>query len=148
MRYWDGSALLPLIVAEPSGRSVRQLLESDTGILACWNTRVEMASAIARREREGLLSPTEADAAFEALRRLAGAWEEVAPGELIRSTAQRLLRTHPLRAADSLQLAAALSAAGQEPGALEFVCLDERLSHAARREGFRVAPGASGQPPA
>jgi len=82
----------------------------------------------------------EADAAISALRRMAGAWEEVTPSELIRGIAQRLLRTHPLRAADSLQLAAAMSAAGQEPAALEFVCLDVRLSAAARREGFTVLP--------
>jgi len=51
----------------------------------------------------------------------------------------RLLRIHPLRAADALQLAAALTAA-ENPGALAFVSLDDRLSDAARREGFSILP--------
>jgi hypothetical protein len=45
---------------------------------------------------------------------------------------------HPLRAADSLQLAAALVAADHDPTTLELVCLDARLATADRREGFRV----------
>jgi predicted nucleic acid-binding protein len=52
--------------------------------------------------------------------------------------ALRLLRVHALRAADSLQLAAAIVAAEHEPSALEFVSLDERLNEAASREGFRI----------
>ncbi len=48
------------------------------------------------------------------------------------------LRLHRLRAADALQLAAALMAASEDPSALEFVVSDERLSQAARAEGFRV----------
>jgi hypothetical protein len=43
-----------------------------------------------------------------------------------------------LRAADSLQLAAALVAADHNPSSLEMVYLDARLSSAARREGFTV----------
>jgi len=56
----------------------------------------------------------------------------------LRRTAERLLRTHPLRAADSLQLASALVAADHDPTTLEVVCLDARLATAARREGFKV----------
>jgi uncharacterized protein len=138
MKFWDSSALLPLLVNEPKGKQLRQILKADPQVLAWWSSRVEMASALARREREGSLTTAEADAAFSALNRLAQAWEEITPSDLIRTTAQRLLRTHPLRAADSLQLAAALVASGREPAALEFVSLDDRLSDAARREGFPV----------
>ena len=59
----------------------------------------------------------------------------------VRNIAQRLLRTHPLHSADSIQLAAAIVAAELEPASLEFVCLDDRLSEAAMREGFRVVKG-------
>lgn len=138
MRFWDSSALLPLLVDEAMGERVRGWLREDTGILAWWATRVEIASVIARREREGLLSATEANAACAALQQIAGAWEEIAPSEIVRSAAQRLVRNHSLRAADSLQLAAAWIASGQVPAALEIVSLDERLNMAARREGFRV----------
>ena len=65
-------------------------------------------------------------------------WQEVEAGDLVRETAIRLLRVHPLRAADSLQLAAAFVAAEGRPSTLEFVTLDDRLALAAQREGFVV----------
>ena len=65
---------------------------------------------------------------------------EVLPADSVRASAQRLLRVHPLRAADSLQLAAALLACEQDPPSLELVCLDDRLAEAAGREGFPVVP--------
>jgi hypothetical protein len=66
------------------------------------------------------------------------AWEEIRPGSRLRQTAERLLRVHALRAADALQLAAAITAADDDPRALPFVTLDERIARAAEREGFPV----------
>jgi len=138
MRYWDTSAILPLIVDEPARGRLLELYQQDSQILAWWATPVEMASAVARREREGRISAEEADAALKASKRLAAAWHEVVPSEAIRRTAERLLRVHPLRAADSLQLSAALIAANHDPSTLEMICFDARLTAAARREGFVV----------
>lgn len=45
------------------------------------------------------------------------------------------------RAADALQLAAAIVATEHAPASLPFVSLDERLNDAAAREGFQVLPG-------
>jgi len=56
----------------------------------------------------------------------------------VRSEAERVVETHPLRAADALQLGAALVAADGEPETLELVTLDRRLAEAAVREGFPV----------
>ena len=81
-----------------------------------------------------------ANDASDALRELQADWTEIPPSARLRELARRLLRTHPLRAADALQLAAALIAAEEEPETLGFVCLDERLTHAAQREGFTVTP--------
>jgi predicted nucleic acid-binding protein len=114
------------------------LLEEDSEVLAWWGTPVEMASALARREREELLTADEVAAALDAARVLAEGWHEIVPSDAVRRTAERLLRTHPLRAADALQLAAALIAADHDPTSLEIVCLDEPLRVAARREGFSV----------
>ena len=138
MRYWDSSALLPLLVDEPSRDRLLGLLEEDSEVLAWWGTPVEIVSALSRREREGLLTAEEVAAALDAVRTLAQGWHEVVPSEAVRRTAERLLRTHPLRAADSLQLAAALIASGHDPRSLELVCMDEKLKSAARREGFTV----------
>ncbi len=138
MRYWDTSAILPLIVDEPARERLLELYQEDPQIVAWWATSVEITSAVARREREGTISAEDAAAALNAAKRLAAAWHEVVPSDAIRRTAERLLRVHALRAADSLQLSAALIAANHDPGTLEMVCFDSRLTAAARREGFAV----------
>jgi hypothetical protein len=138
MRFWDTSALLPLLVDEPTQERLIGLLEEDAQVLAWWGASVEIASALARREREKLLTAEQVNAALEAVRHLAESWHEIVPTDAVRRTAERLVRMHPLRAADSLQLAAALIACGHDPASLAMVCLDERLTAAARREGFTV----------
>jgi uncharacterized protein len=138
MRFWDTSALLPLLVDEPPRERLFALLDEDSEVLAWWATPVEIASALARREREELLTAEQVAAALDAARALSESWHEIVPSDAVRRTAERLLRTHALRAADALQLAAALVAADHNPGSLEMVCLDERLRLAARREGFTV----------
>ena len=55
---------------------------------------------------------------------------------MVRNRAIRLLRVHPLRAADAFQLAAALVAFRAQPQDAIFLTGDERLRLAAEREGF------------
>ena len=138
MKFWDASAIIPLLADEPTRAHLLELLEADPEVLAWWGTPVEIASALARRERERLLTAAEVEAALESTRALAEGWHEIVPSPTVRRTAERLLRVHALRAADSLQLAAALVAANHDPATLEIVCLDARLAIAARREGFKV----------
>lgn len=135
MRFWDSSALVPLLLCQPQTALARQLLEQDGELVVWWGSPVECASAIARLGREGhLTAKAEQDARslLDALRR---SWFEVQPGDAVRTQALRLLRFHPLRAADALQLAAALEWAGSPPEG-DFVTLDGRLREAAQREGF------------
>ncbi|MGH9320781.1 MAG: type II toxin-antitoxin system VapC family toxin [Vicinamibacteria bacterium] len=141
MKFWDASALVPILVDEPPRDTLLDLLERDPILLVWWGTPVECTSAIARREREGKIRAGDATSAIDRLRALGDGWQEVLPSEPLRSTARRLLRSHPLRAADSLQLAAAIIAAEREPATLEFLSLDERLNQAASREGFQLLLG-------
>ena len=140
MRFWDSSAVVALLVDEPATGSVERILETDGGLIVWWGTPVECVSAVARRERDGDLPVAAANATIARLRALEPSWVEVLASTRVRALALRVLRTHPLRASDSLQLAAALVAAEEEPGTLGLVCLDERLSAAAQREGFTVVP--------
>ena len=112
--------------------------DEDPSMFVWWATPVEVVSAVARRERDGQLTLSEASAALQRLDVLASGWYELQPSPRLRLTARRLLRVHPLRAADALQLAAAVLAVDREATSLEFVCLDEQLGEAARREGFPV----------
>ena len=139
MRFWDSSGIIPLLVREDSTDGVLELFRSDPELIVWWATPVECISALARREREGSISSSATDTALARFLALRGSWNEVDPGPLLRENAERFLRVHPLRAADALQLAAAFLAAESRPGTLEIVSLDERLSAAARLEGFRVA---------
>lgn len=142
MKFWDTSAIVPLIVDEASTGSLQEALASDPLMVVWWGTEVECASAVARLEREGTLSEAAAAEAFERLKRLVHGWHEIEPSETLRETAVRFLRVHQLRAADALQLAAAFAAAERRPSALAVVTLDERLAMAARREGFAVSDAA------
>jgi predicted nucleic acid-binding protein len=103
-----------------------------------WASEVECVSALARRQREGALAPPAFSRAVLTLNELAEAWTEVASQTRLRTLAIRLLRTHPLRAADALQLAAALVVAGDRPAALPFVSADRKLLDAADAEGLAV----------
>ncbi len=137
MRYWDASALIPLIAVQLLSGAAVQTLEDDPQVVTWWGTKVECVSAIARIDRGGRLEPLGL-AAFTRLDEVSATWQEIAPTPRLRQVAERLLRVHPLRAGDALQLAAAVIAADGSPQSLPFVTLDERLARAAEREGFPV----------
>jgi len=138
MRFWDASAIVPLLMAEPATKPLQALAAKDRAVLVWWASGVECASAIARLEREGALEEPAVTEAFERLKRLASGWHEVDPSDAVGEAAVRFLRVHPLRAADALQLAAAFVAAERRPASLELVTLDDRLASAARKEGFTL----------
>ena len=138
MRFWDTSALLPLLVEEPRSPAMIALLRADPAAAVWWLTPVECWSALARLEREQRLTEEQVAAAAGLLDESKRRWTEVPPIERVRDQAARLLRLHPLRAGDALQLAAALVLSDFEPHTLPLVTLDDRLASAARREGFTV----------
>lgn len=141
MRYWDASALVPLCVHAASTEALRSL--AGESVLVTWaGSIVEVAAAIERRTRDGSLIRTGREAALATLRDLGATWLEITAIGPVRDRALRLLATHPLRAADALQLGAALLAVSDRPLGHEFVCIDARLRDAASREGFTVVPAA------
>jgi len=140
VRYWDASALVPLLINEADSDLRRIQLEEDPSIAVWWGTLVECESALERRRREGSLSAELVRAARTRLAELSSYWHEIPPTPALRSLAIRLLRTHPLRAADSLQLAAALTLAQAGLPGLPFLSADSRLADAAEIEGLEVTP--------
>ncbi|MBI2564277.1 MAG: type II toxin-antitoxin system VapC family toxin [candidate division NC10 bacterium] len=140
MKFWDASAVIPLCVRESPTPLVKRTAEQDEAIVVWWTTPLECYSAFARRRRDEILTRAQEDQARQAVLRLAANWTEVQPSHQVREAAGRALLLHPLRAADALQLAAALVWAGGRVTHHEFVCLDQRLREAAQREGFEVLP--------
>lgn len=142
MKFWDASALIPLCLRQRETASLKKLVQTDEAIVTWWASPIECLSALARLRRENALTPDEEGQAQAVIRALVACWTEVEPSDAVREQAARVLRLHPLRAADSLQLAAAMVWCQGEPSHREFVCLDHRLRDAARREGFIVLPRA------
>jgi len=138
--FWDSSAVVPLLLAEARSSEMTALLRADRAPAIWWGSPVECRSALHRRRREDVLSPAGLADALGRLERFAEDVDVVAPTTRVRERAGRALAAHPLRAADALQLAAALVWSGDAAAGEEFVCLDDRLRDAARREGFEVLP--------
>jgi uncharacterized protein len=138
VNFWDSSAITPLLVDEAdSGLRETQLTE-DPVILVWYGTLVEIHSALSRRKREGSIMQADGLHAEMRLEKLRSTWAEVEPGRRVRDRAIRLLRVHPLRAADAFQLAAALVACAEQTTGFGFFTADVRLREAAAAEGFRV----------
>ena len=56
MRFWDTSAIVPLLVKENSTVAMQSLYRDDSALFVWWGTEVKCISAIARVEREGMIS--------------------------------------------------------------------------------------------
>jgi uncharacterized protein len=140
VKFWDTSALVPLIVDEPSSAAMRGLLARDRDVIVWMLTGVELLSTLGRL---GRLSPELSDllpgVRLEAMDIFAR-WAAVTHIEGVRRRAERLVGVHPLAAADAMQLGAALIASGDRPETLDFVTLDRQLARCAQLEGFRVVP--------
>ncbi len=143
MKFWDTSALAPLIVDEPTTPAIRRLLAQDAEVVVWMLTSVELLSVLGRLGRTATslddLIPTLRSDATSLLRHVT----TVTDVDGVRRRAERLVGVHPLAAADAMQLGAALVACGDRPERLTFVTLDKTLGRSAQLEGFRVLSGAT-----
>ena len=138
MRFWDSSAVVPLLIRQEASSRVDRWWADDARVALWTLTPVEITSAVWRRVREGAMTESDARAAETRAQELADASYTVTDIEGVKTLARRLLRVHPLRAADALQLGAALVWAGGQPAGKTLLTLDDRLAGSARREGFDV----------
>ena len=138
--FWDSSALVSALLTDAHSNELIGAFDRDPTPAIWWTTPVECRSAVVRAAREKRVSRDDATEAMERLREARSQTREVLPVEAVRTRAIRLLAQHPLRAADALQLAAALIWCEEQSSMETFVCLDRRLREAARREGFTLLP--------
>jgi len=129
---------VPLLVQQPSSTRTDAWLEEDAHVALWTLTPVEITSALWRLVREGRLEENAAQGAEARGRELMAASHTVVDIDGTKALAQRLLRVHGLRAADALQLGAALVWAAGRPQGKIMHTLGERLAADARREGFDV----------
>ncbi len=138
MIFWDSSAIVPLLVNEPKTKEAQDILKEDRNITVWCLTYLEATSALNRRLRSEEIHFGHYRAGEERLKRLHLSWDQILFSDRLVKLSARLLRTHPLRTADSLQLAAALIAGGSDPSQVSFLSYDDRLNEAAVKEGLRV----------
>jgi len=138
VRFWDSSAVVPLVCAESASGRCRSWLRADPVMLVWALAATEVVSALTRKRREGALDRSLFAAAKERLAKLERAWNEVTQYDAVRARARRLLEVHLLSAADALHLAAALIAVEERTAIIEIVTFDQRLREAAEKEGFAV----------
>lgn len=135
MKFWDTSALVPLVIEEERSRTMLRLMTADMNVTISFVTRVEIASAVARRLRN---EPDMLRHASRLVRALEQSWIEVDLDAHVLATARRLAHTHALRAGDAIQLACAVGWHAHDT--IQFVTLDHELATAAHSEGFAVLP--------
>jgi predicted nucleic acid-binding protein len=140
MKFWDSSALVPLLVKEKETRYCLKTLSDDQEMLVWCLSKVEVISALCRRLRDKAFGEEEFQKAKGHLNDLIERAYEVQAIEKVRARALRLLEVHPLRAADACQLAAVLVASQEDPHRLAMVCFDQNLKNAAVKEGFIMNP--------
>jgi len=138
VRFWDSSALVPLIIEEKHSKACRQILRTDSAQIVFCLSQTEILSALWRRRRENFLDDADIRVVETRLGSLASRWTEIHSLTKVRDAAEQLLRSYPLRAADSLQLGACIAIFGNQRRDREFVVLDNVLAEAARSEGFKV----------
>ena len=140
MRFWDSSAVVPLLIEqEPSSRAAAWVARDDAMVV--WTlTPVEVVSALRRLVRDQTLDEAIARAAEVRMEEIVRTCHVIIDVEPVKSLATRLRRLHALRAADALQLGAALHWTEGHPQGRTLHTLDSRLALAAQREGFVVPP--------
>lgn len=133
--FWDTSALVPLCVHQSMTPNAIALYKLHS-VVVWWTTPVEIASALARLVRMKQISPADCAKARKLANVLSDSWSVIQPSDALRTKALHLVDRHDLRAADSLQLAAAMEWSEGAPQGRVFLTADERLRQAALLSGF------------
>ena len=139
--FLETTAFAKLFVQEQGTDGLIRLMEAveDNRKLISASTPLEIYAAVRRQERNGSISPEDANAALEILRQEAARMVQQPLNPAVLEAARQLLdRTH-LRWPDTLQLAAALVARDMLQGTeIIFVSASPHLLEAAKAEGFHA----------
>ena len=136
--FWDTSGIVPLCCFQsPTARATRTARVYARQV-TWWATPVEAVSSFNRLYREEALTAAGRQHALSRLGYLRRRWSAIEPSDEVRDVAERLLGVHKLRAADALQLSAALVWCSHRVRGRSFIGADGDLATAAEAEGFTV----------
>lgn len=147
--YLDASALVKRYIVERGSRETIALSADSEMTATSIVSRAEVAAALAKAVRAGLVKN---DVARNAQRRVAGDWPDlvrVPVTEALIERAEGLAWEHGLRGYDAVQLASALTWQESVGEAIVLATFDQQLWQAAKRVGLEAWPelaGAKGEP--
>jgi predicted nucleic acid-binding protein len=138
--YLDASALVKRYVAERGSRETRELSTKADVVATSLITRVEVAAALAKAVRLGIIQP---DSGRKAQRAFASQWPDIAKvpvSEALVSRAEALAWDFALRGYDAVQLASALTWQEAVGAEITLATFDRQLWDAGRKAGVRIWP--------
>ncbi len=134
--YFDTSAVVPLLVQEPTTGSCTRLWDDATRVVCSRLMYAEACAALARAVRTQRLTTAQMTAATAELDDLSEQTDVVDITAELTREAGRLAQQHGLRGYDAVHLASAVAIADRE---VVFVTGDADLAAAARAEGLATA---------
>jgi predicted nucleic acid-binding protein len=138
IHFLDSSVLAKRYVAEAGSAAVLALFRGRKELAASRLAAVEVASALARRAREGEIAPAVARRHAAQLDLDLAEMQVIEPRLQVLALAAELVWRHALRAYDAIQLASATRLANATGLAVTFWCADRTLTATAKAEGLRA----------
>lgn len=133
--YLDTSALVPLLVDEPTSQVCGELWDAADRVVTTRLAYVEAAAALAMAERHGRITGRQRTAGLEQLTELWPELDVVELDEQLMLAAARASVTHRLRGYDAVHFAAAVAI---DDDSLVASAGDRRLLDAWREDGISV----------
>ncbi|MGH7268148.1 MAG: type II toxin-antitoxin system VapC family toxin [Candidatus Rokuibacteriota bacterium] len=134
MNYLDTSALIKRFVLERGSQMVAAMVEREGPIATATIAYAEVHAGLARKRREHDLSSVDYDTKREQFEGDWGTYVRLDLGQEILQMTRDLVARHPLRAADAIHLASALTLRTALGQTVRFVAADDRLLRAAEAE--------------
>lgn len=138
--YLDASALVKRYVAERGSRETGALSAGADVVATSLVSRAEVAAALAKAVRLGIIEP---ESGRKAQRAFASQWPDIAKvpvTEALVSRAEALAWDYALRGYDAVQLASALTWQEAVGAEITLATFDHQLWDAGRKAGLRIWP--------
>ena len=137
--YAESSAVLSMLLFEPSAPLVRRVFTEATFVATSALTLLEIRRAIVRGETIGAIPEGRGGDMRSDLNRMSANWSLIEMEGEILERAGRPFPAEPIRALDAIHVASAM-AIRETVGPVAVLSLDDRIRRCARELGFEVVP--------
>ena len=139
--YFDTSAIIPLIISEPSSDRCNRVWNESSRVVSVRLLYPEARAALAKAERMGRISAAQRIAAIVELETIITMVDHIEVTEALAHRAGELAQSHGLRGYDAVHLAGASAVADSD---VVLVTGDSDLANAANSIGIAVSITAMG----